>query len=120
MKRYLLRILPVIVLSIACNIGIAQEVGEKRLAQIEKTVEKMGQIMELDEKKKSEILELKKIAELNFQEISKTLTKGTDEFKNARKRVSRSYQLALKKICSKDQMDAWHQYQKDKKEQRKT
>ncbi|WP_430815091.1 hypothetical protein [Carboxylicivirga sp. RSCT41] len=115
MKRYLMKVLPVIILAIICNTGFAQEISEKRLAQMKKTVERMGEVMELDKQEKVEILELKKLSEVKYQEINNTHKKGTEAYKNARKSINRKYQLALKKICSKEQMEAWRQYQNEKK-----
>jgi len=115
MKKTIIKALFIVAILLVANNAYAQDIGKKRLDQIEQTVEKMGEVMQLDEKKKTEVLELKKIAELKLKQVSQDHDKGTDEFKEARKKVQRNYQLALKKICSKEQINAWRAYQKANK-----
>ncbi|TLX76412.1 hypothetical protein E9993_05840 [Labilibacter sediminis] len=102
----------VIVLGFCSFVAVNENIGSKRLARIEENVDKMVRVMNLTEKQRADILELKKVAEIKVQQANKKYEKGTEEHNAARKTISRNYQVALKRICSLEQISKWKEYKK--------
>ena len=109
----------IVMLMLIVSVGaFAQEISPKRLVAIEKNVNEMAKVMGLSEQKKDEVLQLKKIVEVKYQEVNKKFEKGTEEYKQARKAVSKNYNVALKKYCSKEQIAKWKAHQKAKQKKK--
>lgn len=91
------------------------EISEKAMIKIEESVDDMSKVMKLNNQQKAKVLEYKKVVYIKLTQLEPKYTKGTSEYKVARKAIQRNLSVMLKKICSREQIELWHEYRENKK-----
>jgi hypothetical protein len=112
--KNLLRIAFVLISFMVVGQLSAQKLNAKAKEKIEADVAKMTEVMELTDIEKGKLLEARTTMALKFQNLNKTHEKGSEEFKAAKKEVSKEFQGELKNICG-DKAKKWREYKKTSK-----
>jgi len=96
-----------------------QALAPKDLAQIEKQVDVMTDVMQLNDEQKEKVLLIKKVMKMKLINIDAKLEKNSVDYIAAQKSAYRSFRMTLDRICSSEQVDLWKAYKKARKEKGK-
>lgn len=108
-KWVLIMIMSFIITSIS-----AQDLKPKQIAAVKAEVEELAEIVGFDDEKKASLLEIQMEAKTKGIAIANNYTKGTEEFKLARREAKSVYSKAFKELCSKEEFAKWREYKKSK------
>lgn len=95
--------------------GVAQKVNPKLQEKFDAQLTEMTEVMELDESQQAKVKELITKVHFERQKVRKQHEKGTEEFKNGNKAITKNYHQALRGFCSNEQMKALFANYKKKK-----
>ena len=91
----------------------AQDINKKSMANINKKVKEMVEVMGLDEEQEAKVLEIKKNQYVARQELSTQLDKESTEFKEKVKELNKTSWNEIKNLCTKEQLKRWNKREKD-------
>jgi hypothetical protein len=112
MKTSIKIILALLTLTWSVSIS-AQEISKKAMANINKQVKEMVEVMGLDKDQEAKVLEIKKKQYVERQALSGKFDKESPEFKEKVKVLNKASWKEIKDLCTKEQVKKWSEREKE-------
>ncbi|TLX75790.1 hypothetical protein E9993_09560 [Labilibacter sediminis] len=104
-------VLVIVGIIVMCQLQ-GQSINKKTQEKVNAEVEEMAEVMNLNNKQQTKLIELKTALRLKNQEVTKKYKKGSQAYKDAKKVNMKNYNSLLRKVCTKEQMSLWQAHRK--------